>query len=161
MLCVWRHMEKLEGLKELFAPVFEKNDVKLYELKWSGGKDRTLQVSIMKSDGTMDLDTCASVSEELSALLDEHDPIESDYTLEVCSPGAEREIRDLDELDHMAGAYVFVKLKEPVKKMNEITGEIIEVKDGLIRLKYRDKAATRTAEFTKDNIKFIRMAVRI
>lgn len=154
-------MDRIEHLKELFQPVFEKNDVKLYELLYkTSGKEKTLEVSIMKSDGSMDLDTCANVSEALSEILDAEDPIPEEYTLEVCSPGAEREVRDLDEIH--AGMYVYVRLKHPFKKMLEFTGEITDVsEEGLIHLQYRDKAAKRTAEFTKDDIDYIRLAVRI
>ena len=154
-------MDKIEHLKELFQPVFESNNVKLYELVFrNSGKDRTLEVSIMKPDGTMDLDTCAAVSESLSEILDQEDPINEEYTLEVCSPGAEREIKDLDKIQ--SGLYVYVRLKHPFKKMLEFVGEILEVSDtGLITLAYRDKAATRKAEFTKDDIDYIRMAVKL
>ncbi len=154
-------MDKIEHLKELFQPAFESNNVKLYELVFrNSGKDRTLEVSIMKPDGTMDLDTCAAVSESLSEILDQEDPINEEYTLEVCSPGAEREIKDLDEIQ--SGLYVYVRLKHPFKKMLEFVGEILEVSDtGLITLAYRDKAATRKAEFTKDDIDYIRMAVKL
>lgn len=155
-------MDKLNTLQELFQPILDESDVKLYEMKWvNSGKDHTLQVSIMKSDGSMDLDTCAAVSEKLSELLDEKDPIPEEYTLEVCSPGAEREIKDVNELDHLTGSYVYVRLKEPFKKMLEFTGEIKEVSGDDIKLEYRDKAARRIAEFTKQNIDYIRMAVRI
>lgn len=154
-------MDKIEHLKELFQPVFESNNVKLYDLVFrNSGKDRTLEVSIMKPDGTMDLDTCAAVSEEISEILDCEDPINEEYTLEVCSPGAEREIKDLDEIH--PGLYVYVRLKHPFKKMLEFVGEILEIsEEGLITLAYRDKAATRKAEFTKEDIDYIRMAVKL
>ena len=158
---VWRHMDRIERLKDMFMPVLNECDVTLYELNWLNGKDRILQVCIMKKDGTMDLDTCAAVSEKLSELLDASDPIDEEYTLEVCSPGAEREIRDLDELGHLTGAYVFLKVKEPVRKMSEITGEITAVTETSVTVEYRDKAVKRKAEIQKDNIAFIRMAVRI
>ena len=154
-------MDRTEKLKEMFAPVFEANGVELYELKWITSGEKTLQVSIMKEDGSMDLDTCADVSEQLRELLDREDQIPDEYTLEVCSPGAEREIRDLDALDKMIGAYVFVRLKKPVRKSTEFTGEITEVSGQEISLAYRDKAVTRTAVFSKEDIEFIRMAVRI
>lgn len=161
MCYVWRHMDRIDYLRELLQPVLDECDVRLYEIKWLGGKDHTLQVAIMKSDGSMDLDTCADVSEKLSEVLDAADPIKEEYTLEVCSPGAEREIRDLNELDEMAGSYVYVRLREPFKKMLEFTGEIQSVENGVIRLEYRDKAVKRTAEFSRDNIEFIRLAVRL
>ena len=154
-------MERLEKLKELFQPVFDELGVRLYELKWINDREHTLQVAIMKADGSMDLDTCADVSERLSEILDEADPISEEYTLEVCSPGAEREIRDLDELDGMAGSYIHVKLAKPFKKMNEITGELVSSENGVVTISYRDKAATRKAEINKEDITFARMAVRI
>jgi ribosome maturation factor RimP len=153
-------MEIVDIVKQLIQPILDEEHVLLYDVLWIRN-EHTLQVSIMKEDGTMDLDTCAEVSEKISALLDQKDPIQGEYTLEVCSPGAEREIRNLDELDHMAGSYVFVRLKEPVKKMMEITGEIETVEDGIITIDYRDKTAHRKAQFSKDNIQYIRLAVRI
>ena len=155
-------MDRTEHLRELFLPVLEEMEVRLYDLVYrTNGKEHTLEVSIMKKDGSMDLDTCAAVSEKLSEVLDKEDPIAEEYTLEVCSPGAEREIKDLDELDCMKGEYVYVRLKHPFKKMLEFTGEILSVEDGLITLEYRDKAARRKAEFTKEDIDYIRLAVRI
>lgn len=155
-------MDRTERIKEMFAPILQQMDIRLYDLVYhTSGREKILEVSIMKQDGSMDLDTCAAVSERLSEVLDENDPINEEYTLEVCSPGAEREIRDLGELDDMAGEYVYVRLKEPFKKMFEITGEIQNVENDVITLEYRDKAARRKAEFTKENIDFIRLAVRI
>lgn len=155
-------MDRTEHLRELFLPVLEEMEVRLYDLVYrTNGREHTLEVSIMKKDGSMDLDTCATVSEKLSEVLDKEDPIAEEYTLEVCSPGAEREIKDLDELDGMKGEYVYVRLKHPFKKMLEFTGEILSVEDGLITLEYRDKAARRKAEFTKEDIDYIRLAVRI
>ena len=155
-------MDRTERIKEMFEPILQQMDVRLYDLVYhTSGKEKILEVSIMKQDGSMDLDTCAAVSERLSEVLDENDPIAEEYTLEVCSPGAEREIRDLGELDGMTGEYVYVRLKEPFKKMLEITGEIQNVENDVITLEYRDKAARRKAEFTKENIDFIRLAVRI
>ena len=155
-------MDRTERLKEMFLPVLQQMDIRLYDLVYrNSGRERILEVSIMKQDGSMDLDTCAAVSEKLSEVLDREDPISEEYTLEVCSPGAEREIRDLSELDSMAGEYVYVRLKEPFKKMLEITGEILSVENDLITLQYRYKAASIKAEFTRDNIDYIRLAVRI
>ena len=153
-------MEQITKLKELILPVLSSSGVILYDMKWLGN-EHTLQVAVMREDGSMDLDTCAEVSEKLSAVLDENDLIDSAYTLEVCSPGAEREIRDIKELEHMVNPYIYVRLKHPVKKMLELTGEVQTFEDGMITLSYRDKAAVRTAQFPADEIEYIRLAVRI
>ena len=70
-------------------------------------------------------------------------------------------IKDLDELPKLIGHHVFVRLKHPVKKMLEITGDLLEVKDGMITLSYRDKALTKEACFEQSEIEFARLAVRI
>ena len=153
-------MESLDAIRELIQPKLDACDVRLYEVKWLGNEN-TLQIAITKKDGTMDLDTCAAVSEQLSEVLDSYAGLSSAYTLEVCSPGAEREIHDLSELKEMDHPYVFVRLKHPVKKMNELKGEIVSYEGTMITLSYRDKAAVRTAEFEESEIEFIRLAVRI
>ncbi len=152
-------MENTKKITEVIQPILDKNDVQLYEIVWMSN-EKNLQISIMKKNGSIDLDTCAVVSEQISEALDTLNTITEEYTLEVCSPGAEREIKDLDELDTMQGAYVFVQFKQAVKSMTEVTGEITAIDNGVITLSYRDKAAKRSLEFSKENIHFIRMAVK-
>lgn len=155
-------MDRTVQLEQKIAPVLEDFNVRLYELKWLSGKEKTLQIAIMKEDGSMDLDTCAAVSEKISELLDDDPALNEAYTLEVCSPGAEREIRDLNELRIMPEPYVYVRLRHPVKKMIEFTGTITAIDENdTVTLAYRDKAARRTAELSLADIEFIRLAVKI
>ena len=156
---VWRNMEVSDKLLALVKACTDECGTGLYEVKWT--PDHTLQVAIMNRDGSMDLDTCAAVSEKLSEALDREDLISGSYMLEVCSPGAEREIRSLEELRDMNDAYVFVRLIHPEKKMKELTGYVRSCKDGVIRLEYRDKAAVRYADIEEDNIEYIRFAVKV
>ena len=154
-------MENLALIKDLFQDVLAANNVILYDLKFvNENKMRILQVSIMNEDYSMDIDTCAIVSEQLSKVLDEHDVISSEYFLEVCSPGAEREIHDLHELETMTEPYVFIKFKNPINKLNEVTGTIVSYSDEGMKLSYRAKQATKVMEFTADDIAFIRLAVK-
>ncbi len=152
-------MEQTAKIKELIEPTLTDNEVKLYDVKWtSENKNRILQISITKNDGTMDLDTCALVSEKVSELLD--DVIDSQYMLEVCSPGAEREIKDYNELKDLIGQRIYVRLKHSIKSNIEFTGDIESVSD-VVLLKYRDKAALRSVEFSIEEIEFARLAVKI
>ncbi|MBR2794912.1 MAG: ribosome maturation factor RimP [Solobacterium sp.] len=153
-------MELNETLKELIEPVLAANGVILYEMKWLGN-ERTLQIAIMREDGSMDLDTCAVVSDALSTALDSYKGLDQAYTLEVCSPGAEREIRSLSELEHMEKPYVYLRLRHPVRGQLELTGEVQSFENSVITLKYRDKAAQRTAEIPQEDVEYIRLAVRI
>ena len=154
-------MKITEQVWQFAEPLVKENGCSLWDVEYvREGGEWFLRLYIDK-EGGVDIDDCENVSRAVDPVLDEKDPIAEEYTLEVCSPGAEREIRDLNELDAMAGEYVYVRLREPFKKMLEITGEILSVENDLITLEYRDKAARRKAEFTKDNIDYIRLAVRI
>lgn len=151
-----------ERLLELFDPVFQKYHIKLYEIVWKGpNNNKTLEVSIMHEDGSMDLDTCALVSEELSQILDENDSGNMAYTLDVCSPGAEREVKDFNELKTIPNPYIFVRLKKSIDKKNEFTGEVIEINDLELTLKYRAKEKEKTVTIPLEQIEKTRFAVRI
>ena len=153
-------MEKAEKLEKLFEPVFQECGVRLYEIKWVHTPDTTLQVSIEKADGSMDLETCSEVSEKLSQILDNCDMAESSYTLEVCSPGAEREIRDLSELKNLKGTYIFARFKEPLSGLIETAGTIAEADDSQITIQYKDKTRNRELTVELQNIAMIRHAVK-
>ena len=57
------------------------------------GRDWFLRVYIDTPSGGIDIEQCAQVSEKLSEILDEVDPINENYFLEVSSPGAERPLK--------------------------------------------------------------------
>lgn len=153
-------MEKLEQIKKHIQPILEQFNVSLYELNWHRSKKAsTLQVAIMYSDGSMDLDTCANVSEKISEVLDKLDLIEEEYFLEVCSPGAERKLRNEKELREAVEKKIYVRFKQPVKGMMEANGKLLCFEAGILTIEYRDKAAVRRLETEYDNVDFIRLAV--
>lgn len=63
------------------------------------------------SDG-VDSDTLAEVSRAVSKALDDADPIESAYTLEVSTPGAERELTLPRHWRHEIGRLIRVRLRD-------------------------------------------------
>ena len=81
-------MDRSSQLEEKILPVLETCHVRLYELKWlTSGREKTLQIAIMKEDGTMDLDTCATVSEQNSLVLDDDSSLNDSYTLKSAVRG--------------------------------------------------------------------------
>ena len=101
----------MDNLKEWIEEVLNENGCHLYDLEWITNQGTPLlRVSVEKEDGTMDLDTCASCSDVIGQMLDEKDWYSHEYMLEVCSPGAERELRTDEEVQRAVGKYVFVKL---------------------------------------------------
>jgi ribosome maturation factor RimP len=69
----------------------------------SGRNGTTVQIMAERPDGTMTVEDCALVSRNLSPLLDAHDPIRGQYTLEVSSPGIDRPLVRASDFDAWAG----------------------------------------------------------
>lgn len=156
-------MDQISRLKEKISECLQvENIVTLYDVKWvQDGVMKVLQVSVMKLDGSIDIDTCASASATISEMLDVEDMISFEYYLEVCSPGAERELRDNDEILAALNEYIYIKFINPKEGMDEIKGYLREVKEGSLLVEYMDKAVKRKKEVEKDNIKLIRLSVKI
>ena len=88
----------LKALKNLIESHVRSLDYELYDLEYvKERRSNILRVMIDKKTG-IDIDDCVKVSETISALLDETDPIQDDYSLEVSSPGAERKLRNREEI---------------------------------------------------------------
>ena len=82
-------------LTELLTPVVEGAGAFLEGIKTTrAGKYSTVRVLVDLPDGPgeLGLDALTEVSRAVSAALDEADPVKGRYTLEVSTPGAEREL---------------------------------------------------------------------
>lgn len=77
------------------------------------GADRFLRVYIDKPEG-IDINDCENVSRAINGPLDELDPIEEAYCLEVCSPGIERELIRDEHFMQFIGADIMVKMLRPI-----------------------------------------------
>lgn len=73
------------------------------------GSDFNLVVYIDKPEG-ITLDDCEMVNDAIEPILDENDPIEGSYYLEVSSPGLERELKTPAHIKAFIGERVIVKL---------------------------------------------------
>jgi len=101
-----------EGVVNEIERLLESMGVELVEAQLSGTRrGRILRVTIYRPEG-VDLDLCTQVSELLSSLLDELDPIEGSYVLEVSSPGLERPLKTVRDFERALGATVKLKTEE-------------------------------------------------
>ena len=79
---------------------------------------------VVDRDAPISLDDIVIVSDAISALLDEKDPFEDPYTLDVSSSGAEKAI-PVDHLDKYVGRYVNLHLTHPIAGENYVEGDIL------------------------------------
>jgi len=85
--------------------------------------------------GGIGLEDLQAVSEEVSAILDAEDPIESTYTLEVSSPGLDRPLRNEADYRRFVGKLAKLSSYELVEGRRHWTGRIESVENGEVRLK--------------------------
>lgn len=82
-----------------------------------------LRVVIDREEG-VSVEHCASVSRQLSTLLDVEDFIPHAYTLEVSSPGLDRPLRGERDFLRFAGRAVRIKTTEPIDGSRLLRGRL-------------------------------------
>ncbi|CBG69645.1 MULTISPECIES: ribosome maturation factor RimP [Streptomyces] len=115
-----------ERLRELLEPLVRSQGLDLEEIAVdSVGRKRVLRV-VVDSDEGADLDAVADVSRALSAKLDETDAMgQSEYTLEVGTPGAERALTEHRHYRRAVDRLVKFTLRED----GELIARILTVDD--------------------------------
>ncbi|MCI8869871.1 MAG: ribosome maturation factor RimP [Lawsonibacter sp.] len=92
-----------------------------------------LRVYIDKEAG-VSIDDCEAVSRPLSDALDEADPIEGSYVLEVSSAGADRVLKKPEHFRRFLGAEVEVRLYRPREGRKDFTGRLAAWEEGTVTL---------------------------
>src|SRR5690606_6685193 len=99
-----------DRLYDMLEPAVAALDFILWGVEFvRAGKHSTLRVYI-DSDNGVTVDDCADVSYQVSAILDVEDPIQSEYYLEVSSPGMERPFFKVEQYALYIGEIAAVEL---------------------------------------------------
>lgn len=121
-----------ERLTEMLAPAVEALEYELVGVEFiRAGKHSTLRVYIDHENG-ISVDDCARVSHQVSAVLDVEDPINTEYNLEVSSPGLDRPLFTAAQYQQFSGESVQVVLNVPVSGKRKFTGVIGQVADNVV-----------------------------
>ena len=100
----------MAALTEIVEPTLAGMGFELVRVALSKGG--TLQIMIEPADGrTLDVEDCATVSRAVSAVLDVEDPITSQYTLEVSSPGIDRPLFTAEQFGRFVGEQAKLTLR--------------------------------------------------
>lgn len=86
-------------------------------------------------EGGIGLQELQAVSEEVSAIFDVEDPIDSAYTLEVSSPGLDRPLKAEPDYRKAVGKLVKLSSYEPVDGRRHWTGRLLSVDEGVLTVK--------------------------
>lgn len=141
---------KSQALYDLIAPAVAACDVELWGIEFlPQGKRSLLRIFIDRSDvgaaepslgedalgedgqaeqgrgvGAQD---CVRVTQQVGAILDVHDPISGEYTLEVSSPGWDRIFFELAQMQNYIGQQVALRLIAAVDNRRKLQAKLLKV----------------------------------
>ncbi|WP_054949870.1 ribosome maturation factor RimP [Numidum massiliense] len=121
-----------EIVEQLASPIAEQEQLELVDIEYKKeGSNWFLRVFVDKPGG-VDIADCERVSEALSQQLDEKDPIQGPYFLEVSSPGAERPLKNERDYLHAVGKHVHVTTYAPVDGQKVFEGKLHAYDDEIL-----------------------------
>lgn len=144
--------EKVYGL---IKETVEEQGVSLWDVRFlKEGASWYLRVFIDSPNG-ISIDDCTNVSHAIDPIIDEADPIDVSYYLEVCSPGLERELTKPNHFEKSVGKTVKIKLYKAIDGVKELTGilksaaerVVIETENAEYSLDYKDISKARLCDF--------------
>ncbi len=147
---------------EIIAPVAAEQGIVLWDVEFvREGARQVLRVTIDSPRG-INIDDCEKFHRAIDPILDEADPIETAYYLEVSSPGVERELKYPEHFMSCRGWNVEVKLYAPDEKgAKTVSGVLaglengkilVDTSDGRREIEIAAAAKVRTVyDFDKEN----------
>ena len=116
-------MKKITELTaELAAPAIAEQGCTLWDVEYVKEAGTWYLRILLDKEGGVDILDCEEISRKVSDLLDEADPIEGSYTLEVGSAGAERTLKRPADFQRFLGSPVLVKLYRAREGRKEFSG---------------------------------------
>ena len=138
-----------ETVRELAEPIADSIGCWVWDVEFvKEGTRRILRITIDSEEG-VNIDDCEKMHRAIDPVLDEADPIEEQYYLEVSSPGIERELRTPEHIEACEGWNVEIKLYSPVNGSKSFRGVLLPVgENDAIRLDINGEIA----EFEKSSV---------
>ena len=145
----------LNTLKQLITTKLNEQGYELYSLNFA---NETLSVVVDRVQD-IDMNAIVEVTNVLNAYLDELNPFEKAYTLDVSSLGAEKPL-SIEKLLPYVGKFIHVHLINPIKGENIYEGDLVSVNDETFTITYRVKTRSMSLEINKQNVSKVRLAIK-
>lgn len=123
-----------EVVRALAEPLALENDLDLVDVQVKGSGPRRLVRVIVDRKGGVDLGTCQRLSQRLSSRLDEVDPLDDRYALEVTSPGVDHPLADRRAFDRVEGRDVLVHRDAGDGRVLQVRGRVAGTDDEAVVL---------------------------
>jgi ribosome maturation factor RimP len=148
-----------EIIEQLVKPILDDMNLELVDIEYvKEGSNWFLRLFIDSEKG-IDIEECGVVSERLSEQLDELDPIQHNYFLEVSSPGAERPLKKEEDLIKAIGKQVHIKTYEPINGEKLFEGVLTDFDGQTVTVNVTIKTRKKLVEIPYDKVAKARLAV--
>ena len=145
-----------EKVLPILEPIIAEKGLELVDLEFvKEGVNWYLRVYIDK-DGGVNIDDCEAVSRALEVKLDEKDPIEQAYILEVSSPGIDRPLKKDADFVKYQGEIIDVKLYKAQDGSKQYQGRLLGLEDGVLSI---EEENGNVVKFEQKDIASVRLAV--
>lgn len=103
---------RIKQLEDILRPVVEGLGYEYWGIEFRArGHESMLRLFIDDAENGISIEDCETVSRQVSSVMDVEDPIQSEYTLEVSSPGMDRPLFELAQFQTFAGHNVQIRLR--------------------------------------------------
>ena len=150
---------ELTTLKELLTKKVNECGYELVSLSLERRQGDLVLALIVDRVENIDMSAIVELTNVINPYLDEINPFDTPYSLDISSLGVEKPLK-VERLNDYVNSYIHVHLNNPIKGENIYEGELVSVSDSSISLTYRVKTRSLTIEILKENISSVRLAIK-
>lgn len=146
-----------DEILKLAEPTAKELGVYVVDVSYKKSEEGYSLCVYIDKDGGVGIDDCETFSRAFEAVMDEKDPIENEYVLEVSSPGADRKLVKDREFAYYIGREVDVKLYKAKDGVKEFTGVLTDYSDKTASIDYGGeilKIPAKEAAYIKLSFRF-------
>lgn len=115
--------------RDLMLPVAEELGLQVWDVRFEKEGSQWYLRYFLDKEGGITIDDCEKASRAVDELLDEHDPIQQHYILEISSPGIERRLLEDWHFQEYIGHLVHVRFYRAFENKKDYYGQLVS-KDG-------------------------------
>ena len=150
---------ELNTLKDLLTKKVNECGYELVSLSLERKQGDLVLAMVVDRVENIDMSAIVELTNVINPYLDEINPFDTPYSLDISSLGAEKPLK-VESLKDYVNSYIQVHLTNPIKGENIYEGELVSVSDSSISLTYRVKTRSLTIEILKENISSVRLAIK-
>jgi ribosome maturation factor RimP len=130
----------IQQLVKLSEPVVAGQGYELVDVEFKNELGQWILRVFIDKAGGVGLEDCATVSRELSAVLDVADAIPQHYSLEVSSPGLNRPLKKEADFARFVGKKAKIRTRRPIgESRRNFSGTLVGVDAGKVKIDVGDQ----------------------